>query len=198
MICRWRASQVGKCRIGDTFVASAVPIPTSSKQGTGSNRLGFAGIGSASSPHPVGRVCSVSTCRRPSTAQAGTITQGSLLAVAAIGISSLNSMTSLTFAGTSSCYDGRSSTSRRRGAAKPMALGPIPLDEGKQLRYPLLQLDREKRRADKMRCARGRAQSTDVNENGNSDTFVDIPVARDSKGRWRPHLARVPCGLQPA
>ncbi|CAN0547965.1 unnamed protein product [Ectocarpus sp. 12 AP-2014] len=105
-------------------------------------------------------------------------------------------MTSLTFAGTSSCYDGRSSSGWRRGAAKPMALGPIPLDEGKQLRYPLLQLEREKRRADKIRSSRGRAQSTDVPEKGNSDMFVDIPVARDWKGRWRPHLARVSCGLQ--
>lgn len=82
--------------------------------------------------------------------------------------------------------------------AKPLALGPIPLDEGKQLRYPLLQLDREKRIAAKTGGARGRARSADAPENGSSDLYVDVPVARDWKGRWRPHLARVPCGLQPA
>ncbi len=75
--------------------------------------------------------------------------------------------------------NGRSGPRSRRWQKKPLALGPIPLDEGQKLRYPLIQLSKEKNRVSAARKI--------------SRSHVNIPLARDSAGRWQPRLIRIPC-----
>lgn len=157
-------------------------------QGTGSERQPFAGCGSARSSF---------ARRRPSTAPAAQDLSPPLL---------VRGSTSLTTYATSTCLTATdinkraaNSASRRRWEAKPLPLGPIPRDEGRKLRYPLLQLEREKARVASacgtrsMGDAEGRARASIRRQ----ESHLDVPVTRDWRGRWQPRLVRVPCRLNP-
>lgn len=149
-------------------------------QGTGSGRYHFA--------DDYGSAASCSTCRRPSTAPAGQYPSAPLVARGSTSLA--------TYGNTSDIIRGRAiGAGRRPREDRPLPLGPIPLNEGRKLRYPLLQLKRERARAESA-CGT-RSVGGDAKDRGRNSahqvSYVDVPVTRNWKGRWQPHLARVPC-----
>lgn len=156
-------------------------------KGTGSERRGFADGGSARSS---------SARRRPSTAPAAQEWWRESPSLTTYGFTCAaadNNNNSDTNKGASN------GDSRRCWDAKPLALGPIPLNEGRKLRYPLLQLKREKARAKSVCGTRSvdDAKEGRARNSAREESYVDVPVARDWKGQWQPHLVRVPCRIEP-
>lgn len=84
---------------------------------------------------------------------------------------------------------------------KPLPLGPISVNAGKKLPYPLHQLllqgEREEVSGGGYGGECGVGPKPPAGRRFGTRDFVEVPVVtRSRKGDWQPHLARVPCGFK--
>lgn len=141
-----------------------------------------------------------SAYRRPRTAPASQFLSPPLVARGSTSLNTYGSTCLTTADGNSSDINkgGANGAGRKPWEEKPLPLGPIPLIEGRKLRYPLLQLKREKTRAESACGTRSAGDAQDRRRNSNRQgPYIDVPVTTDWKGRWSPHLARVLCSIEP-